>query len=196
MNGSDEFQPRGPVTIDWLRHYDIGPSDEHLHAVGQFMANYSMVEWEISGLFAYFIGLPVPDAQRLAVDSNLSMAGKLRYVQGQLEDRDGVNQESAKDLLASLKEFENVSKLRHKIVHWQWGLNEGHDATLTDLIKPRNPERATVTLPLNELRDECFRLAKIYRAMTMNFLVISGQFSREMLLAARSGTSAEKLFRP
>jgi len=196
LNDQSEFQPRQPVTIDWIRPYDIGPSDAHLHAIGQFMANYSMVEWEISGLFAFFLSLPIGEAQRLAVDSNLSMAGKLRYVQGQLEDREGLDQESASDLLLCLKEFDTISKLRHKIVHWQWGLNEGNIATLTDLIKPRNPERATISLPLTELRDKCMHIAKIYRALSMNFLVISGQYSREQLLSLRKDTSPEKLFRP
>ncbi|VVM40525.1 hypothetical protein PS631_00257 [Pseudomonas fluorescens] len=196
MNHQSDFHPRQPALIDWDRPYDIGPSDEHLHAIGQFMANYSMVEWELSGLFAFFLSLPIAEAQRLAVDSNLAMAGKLRYVQGQLEDREGLDQESAGDLLLCLKEFETITKLRHKIVHWQWGLNEGSTATLTDLIKPRNPERATINLPLTELRDKCMHIAKIYRALSLNFLVISGQYSREQLLSLRKDTSPERLFRP
>lgn len=196
LNDNAEFQPRPPLTIDWHRPYDIGPSDEHLHAIGQFIANYSMVEWQISGLFAHFLGLSVEDAQRLAVDANLSMAGKLRYVQGQLEDRDGIDQQAAKDLLATLKEFDSVSKLRHKIVHWQWGLDEGGTATITDLIKPKSENRSNATLPLNELREECFHLARILRAINMNFLVITEQTPREILLLARKDTSPEKLFRP
>lgn len=196
MNHQSDFHSRQPAIIDWDRPYDIGPSDEHLHAIGQFMANYSMVEWELSGLFAFFLSLPIAEAQRLAVDSNLAMAGKLRYVQGQLEDREGLDQESASDLLLCLKEFETITKLRHKVVHWQWGLNEGSTATLTDLIKPRNPERATINLTLTELRDKCMHIAKIHRALSLNFLVISGQYSREQLLSLRKDTFPERLFRP
>ena len=196
MSEIDTFQPRPPVSIDWKRPYDIGPSDEHLHAVGQFIANYSMVEWQISSLFAYFLHLPIEEAQRLAVDTNLSMAGKLRYVQGQLEDCADIDKQAAKDLLVTLKEFDSVSRLRHKIVHWQWGLNEGGTATLSDLIKPRSPDRSNVVLPLSELRDECFHLARILRAINMNVLIIQGHAPREVLLLAHKDTSPEKLFRP
>jgi hypothetical protein len=196
LEHQEEFTPRPPFSIDWHRLYDFGPSDNHLHAIGQFIVNYSMVEWEVSGLFAHFLKIPVADAQRLAVDANLSMAGKIRYVQGQIEESEGIDRESAEDILACLKEFEMVSKLRHKVVHWQWGLNEGSTATLTDMIKPRNPERSTVSLTLDELRGECLHLARIYRALTMNYLVITGQHTRQLLLSVTRNTSPEKLFRP
>ncbi|WP_460146990.1 hypothetical protein [Pseudomonas sp. H2_H03] len=81
MSDSD-FKPREPFTIDWKREYDVGPSDEHLHAMGQFIVNYSAVEWQISELFAFYLKMPVAEAQKLSVEANISMAGMIRYVQG------------------------------------------------------------------------------------------------------------------
>jgi len=43
LSRTDEFEPRPSLTIDWERQYNVGPSDEHLHVIGQFITNYSMV---------------------------------------------------------------------------------------------------------------------------------------------------------
>ncbi|MNJ41765.1 hypothetical protein D3C77_367000 [compost metagenome] len=192
----EEFQPRPPFSIDWERQYNVGPSDEHLHAIGQFIASYSMVEWQISGLFAYFLKLPIEEAQRLAVDTNLSMAGKLRYVQGKVGDEGAVDAQTSSDLLATLKAFDNLSKLRHKIVHWQWGLNEGATATMTDLIRPRTENSANASISIEDLRQQCHYLMRIFQAIVLNGNVLKGLMTRAQILAVRTDTSPEKLFRP
>lgn len=192
---SDQFQPRAPFSIDWPRQYNVGPSDEHLHAMGQFIANYSAVEWQLSELFAFFMKMSVNDAQRLVVETNISMAGMIRYVQGQVADAEKVDKQASDDLLATLKSFDLVAKLRHKIVHWQWGLNEGETASLTDLIKPRNPKSSNTSLKLQELRDQCHKLMRILQAITLNAAIIKGQMTRKQILEIRKGTSPEKLFR-
>jgi hypothetical protein len=193
---SDQFQPRAPFSIDWPRQYNVGPSDEHLHAMGQFIANYSAVEWQLSELFAFFMKMSVSDAQRLVVETNISMAGMIRYVQGQVADAEAVDKQASDDLLATLKSFDLVAKLRHKIVHWQWGLNEGETASLTDLIKPRNPKSSNTSLKLQELRDQCHKLMRILQAITLNAAIIKGQMTRKQILEIRKDTSPEKLFRP
>lgn len=193
---SDEFQPREPFSIDWPRQYNVGPSDEHLHAMGQFIANYSAVEWQLSELFAFFMKMSVTDAQRLVVETNMSMAGMIRYVQGQVADAAAVDKNASEDLLATLKSFDAVAKLRHKIVHWQWGLNEGETASLTDLIKPRNPKSSNASLKLKDLRDQCHRLMRILQAIALNGAIIKGHMTREQILEIRKDTSPEKLFRP
>lgn len=195
MSSSEEFTPREPFTIDWLRKYNSGPSDEHLHAMGQFIVNYSAVEWQVAELFAFFLKKPMADAQRLAVEANISMAGIIRYVQGQVSDAKTFDAQASEDLLSTLKSFDKVSKLRHQIVHWQWGLNEGPAASLTDLIKPRNAKSSTVTLSIQELRDQCHHLMRILQAIAVNGAIIRGDMSRQQILEIREGTSPEKLFR-
>lgn len=191
-----DFEPRKPFTIDWQRQYDVGPSDEHLHAIGQFIVNYSAIEWQISGLFAFFLKMPVADAQKLSVEANISMAGMIRYVQGRLSDSKTADPQATEDLLYTLKAFDAVSNLRHKIVHWQWGLNEGATASLTNLIKPRDANKSNAILTIQDLRDQCLHLVRIFQAIVLSGNVITGQMTREQILSVRRDTSPEKLFRP
>lgn len=192
----DIFKPRPAFNIDWVRQYDIGPSDEHLHAMGQFIVNYSAVEWQISELFAFYLKMPVSDAQRLSVETNVSMAGMIRYVQGRISESKPQDQQAADDLLFTLKVFDNVSNLRHKIVHWQWGLNEGQTASLTDLIKPKGVNKSNAKLKISELRDQCLKLMRILQAISANGEILRGVRTRAQILEIRTGTSPEKLFRP
>jgi hypothetical protein len=193
---SDDFKPREPFSIDWPRQYNVGPSDEHLHAMGQFIVNYSAVEWQLSELFAFFLRMPVSEAQRLSVEANISMAGMIRYVQGQIADSEISDQQATEDLLHTLKAFDAVSSLRHKIVHWQWGLDEGPTASLTDLIKPKNPQKSNAKLSISELRDQCLKLMRILQAISLNGEIIRGVKTRAQILEIRTDTSPEKLFRP
>ncbi|CRM94424.1 hypothetical protein [Pseudomonas sp. 22 E 5] len=195
MNDSD-FKPREPFSINWERQYNAGPSDEHLHAMGQFIVNYSAVEWQISNLFAFFLKMPVSDAQKLSVEANISMAGMIRYVQGRISDSKINDQQAKDDLLYTLKAFDAVSSLRHKIVHWQWGLNEGETASLTDLIKPKNANKSNATLKISELRDQCLNLMRILQAIMLNGEILRGITTRAQILEIRTATSPEKLFRP
>lgn len=188
------FSPRPAAIIDWPRQYDCGPSDEHLHAIGQFVANYSMVEWQIAGLFSHFLGIENEEAQKLIVDANISMAGIERFVRSKVKRAAAIDVQASADLLAVLGQFDQLSAIRHRIVHWQWGLNEGDIATQTNLVRPRaNTKDESITL--TELRDHCLMLMKIFKAISMNMLVLTGQYSRELLLAAHAHTSPEKLFR-
>ncbi|AUO23251.1 hypothetical protein C0058_15165 [Pseudomonas sp. NC02] len=197
VNVSDGgFKPREPFSIDWERQYNVGPSDEHLHAMGQFIVNYSAVEWQISNLFAFFLKMPVADAQKLSVEANISMAGMIRYVQGRISDSKTHDQQATDDLLYTLKAFDAVSSLRHKIVHWQWGLNEGATASLTDLIKPKNANKSNAILKISELRDQCHKLMRILQAISLNGEILRGITTRAQILEIRTGTSPEKLFRP
>ena len=190
------FKPREPFSVDWERQYNVGPSDEHLHAMGQFIVNYSAVEWQISNLFAFFLKMPVSDAQKLSVEANISMAGMIRYVQGRISDSKTHDQQATDDLLYTLKAFDAVSSLRHKIVHWQWGLNEGATASLTDLIKPKNANKSNATLKISELRDQCHKLMRVLQAISLNGEILRGVTTRAQILEIRTGTSPEKLFRP
>ncbi|MFM9487926.1 hypothetical protein [Pseudomonas monachiensis] len=193
---NEDFKPREPFSIDWPRQYNVGPSDEHLHAMGQFIVNYSAVEWQLSELFAFFLKMPVSEAQRLSVEANISMAGMIRYVQGQIAHSEISDQQAVDDLLHTLKSFDAISALRHKIVHWQWGLNEGPTASLTDLIKPKNSKKSNATLNISELREQCLKLMKILQAISLNGEIIRGVRTRAQILEIRKGTSPEKLFRP
>lgn len=190
------FKPREPFNIDWERQYNVGPSDEHLHAMGQFIVNYSAVEWQISNLFAFFLKMPVSDAQKLSVEANISMAGMIRYVQGRISDSKIHDQQAKDDLLYTIKAFDAVSSLRHKIVHWQWGLNEGETASLTDLIKPKNANKSNAILKISELRDQCLNLMRILQAIMLNGEILRGITTRAQILEIRTATSPEKLFRP
>jgi len=191
---NDEFVQRPAFTIDWARQFDSGPSDAHLHAIGQFIANYSAIEWKISELFAFFLEKPIAEAQRISVETNMSMAAMIRYSKSKLSDLGAL--ETATDLRASIEAFELVSPLRHKIVHWQWGLNEGSTATQTDLIKPKSPAKANAELTLEHLRERCLYLARIFRAVHFGIEVISGVKTRKGIQSEHTETSPEKLFRP
>lgn len=190
------FETRPAFTIDWMRPYDCGPSDQHLHAIGQFVANYSMVESLLAVLFASAMGKHVEETRKLCVETNMSISGMIRYTKSRLAEVTGVNQVAASDLIFSIEAFEKISPTRHRIVHWQWGLNEGEDATLADLIKPRSPEKANAELSLEDLRDHCSALMKIFQSLALGHEVLSGRKTRDQILAIREGTSAEKLFRP
>lgn len=196
MSQDDAFEPRPAFAIDWIRQYDCGPSDPHLHAIGQFIANYSHVEWKIAELFALMLGKPATEAQRICVETNMSIAGMARYTKSKLAEISGINEVTANDLVFSIEAFEKISPIRHKIVHWQWGLNEGESATLTDLIRPRTPEKANAELSLEDLRDHCFTIMKTMRAISLGLEVLSGRRTRRQILEIRSDTSAERLFRP
>ncbi|MNJ55301.1 hypothetical protein D3C77_507850 [compost metagenome] len=196
MSAPAVFEPRPPFSIDWERQYDCGPSDPHLHAIGQFIANYSSVEWKIAELFALVLGKPATEAQRMCVETNMSMAGMIRYTKSKLAEITGPLEETAKDLVFSIDAFEKISPTRHKIVHWQWGLNEGEQATLTDLIKPRTPEKANAALSLEDLRNHCMSLMRIFRAVILGLEVVSGRATRQQIVEVRKDTSPEKLFRP
>ena len=191
-----KFEPRPAFTVEWVRLYDCGPSDPHLHAIGQFIANYSMVEALLGVLFSCVIGKNAEESQKLCVETNMSIGGMIRYTKSKLAEVTGVNQVTARDLVHSIEAFEKLSPTRHKIVHWQWGLNEGDWATLTDLIKPRSPDKANAELGLEDLREHCFTLMKIGRALGLGYEVLAGRKTREQVLATREDTSAEKLFRP
>ncbi|MCX2891613.1 hypothetical protein OO258_25640 [Pseudomonas sp. DCB_BI] len=196
MSKNEAFEPRPAFSIDWVRQYDCGPSDSHLHAIGQFIANYSSVEWRIAELFALMLGKPVAEAQRICVETNMSIAGMVRYTKSKLSDISGLHAETARDLEFSVDAFEKISPTRHKIVHWQWGLNEGEHATLSDLIKPRGREKANAAITLEEIRKLCLSLMKIMQAISLGLEVLSGRMTRQQILAIREGTSPEKLFRP
>ncbi len=196
MSDDEGFVPRPAFTIDWERQYNCGPSDPHLHAMGQFIANYSMVEWKLAELFALAVGKPVPETQRLSTETNMSMAGMVRYSKHFLSEVIGSQKETALDLILSVEAFEKISPIRHKVVHWQWGLDEGEQATLADLIKPRQPSKANAILSLKELRDHSLTLMKICRAIGLGVEVMARRMSREEILEARPGTLPEKLFRP
>ncbi|HBO2301147.1 TPA: hypothetical protein L4G97_002730 [Pseudomonas aeruginosa] len=196
MSKDEKFKPRPSFTIDWVRQYDCGPSDPHLHAIGQFIANYSTVEWRIAELFALMLGKPVTEAQHICVETNMSIAGMIRYTKSKLSEIRGVNEEAAEDLVFSIDAFEKTSPTRHKIVHWQWGLNEGDQATLTNFIRPRTATKANAELSLDDLRDSCLNLMKIMQAISLGLEVISGRMTRQQILEIHSDTSAERLFRP
>ena len=193
---NDEFVPRPGFTIDWARQFDVGPSDEHLHAIGQFIVNYSAVEWQLAELFAFFLNMSVPDAQKLSVEANISMAGMIRYIQVRITESGTSDNQAIDDLLHTLKVFDAVSMIRHKIVHWQWGLNEGPTASLTNLIKPKSPAKSNTTLNIDDLRNECLKLMKILQAIALNGEIIRGTKTRAQILEIRTDTSPEKLFRP
>ncbi|PBP44186.1 hypothetical protein [Pseudomonas syringae] len=193
---TQKFKPRPEFTVDWERPYDNGPSDPHLHAMGQFIANYSAVEWQIAELFALVLGKPIKEAQRLSVDANLSMSGIIRYTKQRLAEVAGEHTDSAKDLSATIKAFEDISSIRHKIVHWQWGLDEGEDASLTDFIKPKGDAKSVASLTLEDLRQYCSKLMKIFQALRLGREVIAGGSTRQQILEARNETSPEKLFLP
>lgn len=190
------FTPRPEFTIDWVRKYDSGPSDPHLHAMGQFIANYSAVEWKLAELFALVLGKSIEEAQRLSIETNMPMTGMIRYTKQTLSKVTGPNGVSAKYLIISIDAFERISPIRHKIVHWQWGLDEGENATLTDFIKPKSSTKSCATLSLDELRDYCLSLMKIFRAVSLELEVMSGRWTRQQILEARKETSPEKLFQP
>jgi hypothetical protein len=192
----DQFIPRPAFVVDWVRQFNTGPSDQHLHAIGQFVACYSAVEWKISELFAFFLDKPIAESQRICVETNMSMAAMIRYSKSKLSDRLKKPDYVAADLKASIDAFELVSPIRHKIVHWQWGLNEGPSATQADLIKPKNIQQANAVLTLDELRTHCLKLARILQAVHYGIEVITGKRTREEIQLDHTGTSPEKLFRP
>lgn len=197
VNVSDEqFVPRPAFTVDWMRQFDVGPSDPNLHAIGQFVACYSAVEWKISEIFAFFLEKPIAEAQRICVETNMSMAAMIRYSKSKLSDSLEEQKYIANDLKASIEAFELISPIRHKIVHWQWGLNEGPTATQTDLIKPKSVQKSNAVLTLDELRGHCLRLARIFQAIHYGIEVITGKKTREQIQLDHTGTSPEKLFRP
>jgi hypothetical protein len=196
LSKDQAFEPRPAFTIDWARQYDCGPSDPHLHAIGQFIANYSSVEWKLAELFALTMSKPTAEVQRICVETNMSIAGMVRYTKSKLTEITGTHEETAKDLVFSIDAFEKISPTRHKIVHWQWGLNEGEHATLSDLIKPRAPEKANTAMTLEDLRNHCFSLIKIFQAITLGLEALSGRVTRQQILEVRADTSPEKLFRP
>lgn len=182
---SDEFVPRPAFTIDWGRQYDCGPSDAHLHAIGQFIANYSSVEWQISSLFGHFLGVDEAKRNRLVTDGNISMAGMTRFVTSELNEIASAYPASTMSMKHALRKFDEISKVRHRIVHWQWGLNEGNAATQSNLIKPRKNSTDS-NLELADLRNYCLELMKIFQSLNLNFLVISGQLSRDEVIAMSS----------
>jgi hypothetical protein len=200
----EQFEPRPAFTIDWPRQFDVGPSDPHLHAIGQFIACYSAVEWKISELFAFFLDKPTAEAQRICVETNMSMAAMIRYSKYKLSDSEEESATASSDLTSTIEAFELISPIRHKIVHWQWGLNEGASATQADLIKPKPISKAKskaepkpdYTLTLDELRTHCLKLARIFRALHHGVEVITGKKSRETILQDYAGTSPETPFRP
>jgi len=183
----DEFVPRPAFTIDWLRQYDCGPSDAHLHAIGQFIANYSCVEWQLSGLFGHFLGIDEAERYQLISDGNISMAGMTRFVLTKLTEIASTYPASAKEMQSALRKFEALSKVRHRIVHWQWGLGGSNAATQSNLIRPRKGS-ADAILELTDLRNHCLELMKIFESLNLNFLVISGQCSRNEILAMRKSS--------
>lgn len=188
----DNFRP--PFSIDWKRPYDVGPSDEHLHAIGQFITIYSNVEWQIAEAFAFFIGKTVEHTQEFASELNLSMVGMLRYVRRRCEEAEQGDKQALQDLNVSLKSFDELSSVRHKIVHWQWGLDEGKKASVTDLIKPKSIGK-TVHLSLEDIRNYCLKLMTILRAILLNMAILQGHYTRQQILESHTYTSPEKLFR-
>jgi len=181
-------------SIDWDRPYDIGPSDQHLHAIGQFVTIYSNIEWQIFGLFAFYLEIPAPAVRQLVADANISMAGIIRSVEKHVAASTADTQ-ARDDLLLTLKAFDSIAKVRHKIIHWQWGLDEGTKAQLNDFIRQK-ANNSSITLDLKELRSSCFRLVRIIQAVIFNGGILMGQISREEILRLRSDTLPETLFRP
>jgi len=153
-----------------------------------------MVEWRISGLFSHFLGIGHDASRQLIVETNISMAGMFKLVKSKVADASTIDSQASSDLLSVLAELDKITSLRNKIVHWQWGMNEGETATQSNLIKPRNGNQST-QISLTELRDTCLTLMKIFRAIEMNMLILSGQYPRELLIATHRDTSPEKLFR-
>lgn len=189
-----DFTSRPPVTINWSRQYNCGPSDEHLHAIGQFIANYSMVEWQLAELFAHFLGMRYEDAQQIITEANVSMAGIQRVVKSKVLDVKAIDPKASEDLTHVIDRFEKLANIRHRIVHWQWGLTTGDTAYQSNLIRPRkNSKDEEITLI--DLRKYCLDLIKILQAISLNMLVIKEQNTREEILQMRSGTSPEMLFR-
>lgn len=190
----EEFVPRPAFTIDWIRQYDCGPSDEHLHAIGQFLAIYSNIEWQVADLFAHFIGMTAEEAQQMTATTNLSFQGMERYVRSSIEKDGAVSAQVKQDLIHTLKSFGNLSSTRHKVVHWQWGLNEGMTATLSNLIKPK-PNKSEASMSVDQLRAKCREAILIFYAIYANTSIITGRKTREELLADHNGPFPEKLFR-
>ncbi|WP_281912078.1 hypothetical protein [Pseudomonas lactis] len=195
MTNETEFASRPACIIDWPRQFECGPSDEHLHAIGQFMVAYSLVEWDISSLFTYFSGLSADRARRLIVETNMPTAGMIKFVTESLRAPDQAHPEAAQDLLSVFQTFEALTKERHRIVHWQWAMSGNQDASLSNLIKPKKTPNADHSLSLETLRNFSLMLIKIGRAFSFNMLIIREQNTREQILSVIGGTSPGTPFR-
>jgi hypothetical protein len=185
---------RATATINWPRKYSAGPSDEHLHAIGQFITIYSNIEWQIAELFAHFLGQPLDSAQALCAEANISMAGMIRHVQSKATSTPDIDSQTQKDFLSALQAFDSLSKTRHRVVHWQWEAGNSVNAQLMDAIRPRNAKSSEITLSTEELRDHCDRAVNIFRAIALNSTVIRGWYTRQQILEMHESTSPEKLF--
>lgn len=184
---------REPVTIDWKRPYEVGPSDEHLHAIGQFIAIYSNIEWKISELFAHYIKMSEKESREFCTDLNLSMAGMIRFVRTRLSTDKSTDHETIADLNHNLGKFERLSKDRNIIAHWQWALSNDVIASADNLIKPKTISAATYSL--EDIRNICLDAVKLLRGVIYCLEIVRGSMTRQQILAANKDTSPEKLLR-
>ncbi|HCL3291031.1 TPA: hypothetical protein N2A36_002975 [Pseudomonas aeruginosa] len=184
---------RDPVTIDWKRPYEIGPSDEHLHAIGQFIAIYSNIEWKISELFAHYIKMSEKESREFCAELNLSMAGMIRFVRTRLNTDKSTDNETIADLNHNLGKLERLSKDRNIIVHWQWALSNDVIASVDNLIKPKTISAATYSL--EDIRNICLDAVKLLRGVIYCLEIVRGPMTRQQILAANKDTLPEKLLR-
>lgn len=184
---------REPITIDWKRPYEVGPSDEHLHAIGQFISIYSNIEWQISELFAHYINMSERESREFCTELNLSMAGMIRFVRTRASSDKSTDNETISDLNHNLGKFERLSKDRNIIVHWQWALSNDDIAPVDNLIKPKNIAAAAYSL--EDIRNICLDAVKLFRGIMHCLEIVRGPLTREQILAANKDTSPEKLLR-
>lgn len=187
------FVPRPPFSIDWERPYSVGPSDEHLHAIGQFIANYSYVEFQIAEVFSFLLKLSVSESQTFIAELQLSQSGISRYIKKKCETSTSYDKQALADLSKTMEKFSQLTAFRNQVVHWHWGLDEGETATITDLIKPRSPGKK-VEVSLQAIRDRCLDLMSIFQSIAFNLMILRDPKARLQILEIRSDTSHEKLF--
>ncbi|UVL59192.1 hypothetical protein LOY54_14100 [Pseudomonas sp. B21-032] len=105
--------------------YRAGPSDAMKREIGQIAVNHALCETPLFKLFQHYTGIASPKSFILAKALGLRANSFLRVVKDFANYKTKTSQPEThapilERLNSCLKDYEDLSKIRNEVAHWQW----------------------------------------------------------------------------
>jgi len=110
--------------------YKAGPSDAMKQEIGQVVINHALCDPALYALFYALSGINESTAKIMVRALKLKSSGLIDLIKAFKKEQDSrLHPELSKRIAECLSTYDQLSKARHLIAHWQWSLSPSGENT-------------------------------------------------------------------
>jgi hypothetical protein len=179
----------GEDSATW--NYEAGPSDAMKQEIGQVVINHALCDPALYSLFHALSGINEATAKVMVRALRLKSGGLIELIKSFKKEKESqIHPELSKRISECLLAYDQLSKARNLIAHWQWGLSaSGEDnATTSNFLGMNHGDpSADREHTLRSLKATSWGLMQVNVLMALVSSFIAGNIPDTFIELALSG---------